>query len=227
MRNKLNLLFTAFFFFIPLLLTNSYCQKSFEGVVDVKISGTKEDNKVKLYVKNDMARVEMNENAKDESSHPKTGSMIFKDKKMIVLMPEKKQYFERKFDLSEKKDKYDKKVNLDKNLQKTGKTQTILGHTAEQWLGHDDNGENEIWMTNELGSLPLLKTFGATENDQEWQKKLAEGYFPLLGIQRTVAGKEKGRFEVTNIEQKSLSNDIFSPPGDFKKMEMPERNKKK
>ena len=44
---------------------------------------------------------------------------------------------------------------------------------------------------------------------------LKDGYMPLLAIEKNLNGVEKGRLEVTRLEEKMLDDGMFSIPKDY------------
>lgn len=213
----------VFYLFLFLLLSFSalVAQKNFEGAVDLKLTGDKGDNSVTYYTKGNMVKIEMGKNATIDDKSQKAGTIIVKNKTLFVLMPEEKTYFERPLNLKEQVKKIEKKNEINKKLIKTGQTKDILGYKAEQWTLKDKKGELEIWSTNQLGNFVSLEDLGDLNSNSipEWLKEpLSNGFFPLLVIQHSLDGKEINKFEVTNVERKSLNSDLFAIPPDYKKM---------
>lgn len=210
-----------------IISAGAFAQKSFEGIADIKYTGDRGDNTIKYFTKSGMIRIEMGENAKVDNRSPKTGTLIVKDKKLFMLMPERKTYVERPLDISSHLKKFEKKDNPGQNLTKTGQTKDILGHKAEQWTMKNDKGEVEVWSTNELGNFAMVKELGGlgSQDMPQWQQELlSKGFFPLLVIQHGTDGKEINRLEVTNIDKKTLDNSLFEVPAGYQRLDMQHGN---
>ncbi len=198
-----------------------YAQDDFEGVVKFKVDSEGNSQTINYMVKDGSFKMEVPGEA--------SGSVIMKDGKMLILMPEQKMYMETPINLSDRfeKDMDEKEINPD-NIEdfKTGKTKEILGHEAEQYIYSDDDNEVEVWVAKDLGTLSFFSN--PMQKKSEWQNKLdALNYFPLLMIAKNKKGKEVTRFEVVELEEKSLPADMFEVPADYNKMNMmgmPERD---
>lgn len=188
-------------------------QEVFEGRVKMRMAGEGEQQTLDYYVKGERMRVEMN------GPQAQGGVMILhmKEKKMLILMPDQKMYMtmplpDIKQDASE-----------NKKPEPTGKTKTILGYEAEQYLIDEGGSEFEVWATDELGAFAGLHLPG---DDPQGGPSPAESalsgqkFFPLLIIERR-GGREATRVEVTEVERKKLEDELFEPPADFQGMELP------
>lgn len=209
MKKLFNLIFALLIFtgFIS-------AQESFEGKVKFKVTTDDNSQTIDYFVKDGSFKMEV----PGESQ----GSVIMKKGKMLILMPEQKMYMESPINLDEhfEKNMEESKINPD-NIEnyKTGKTKEILGHEAEQYVYSDDENEVEVWVAKDLGGLNFFTN--PMGKQSEWQKKLNEiSYFPLLMISKNKKGEEVSRFEVVDLEEKSLSDDMFEAPSDYKKMDM-------
>ena len=194
--------------------------QNFEGMMQFKISGHKNPEMVDYYIKDNKVRIER----LDKSAKEGVVIMDNKTKTMTVLMPEQKKFMEMDMNKTAARAKaYEKKKpEGEPNFSKTGKTETILGYACEQWISKGEDGNtSEIWAAKNIGTFG---GFGRRENKPEspWEKKISEeGLFPLKVIGLDESGKEKSRWEVTKIDKKSLSSDMFQPPSGYEKMEMP------
>lgn len=207
---KIVLLFITMFFFGGLF----YAQENFEGVVKFKVESDGDSQTINYMVKDGNFKMDVPGEA--------SGSVIMKDGKMLVLMPEQKMYMETPLNFSDRfeKEMDEKEINPD-NIDdyKTGKTKEILGHEAEQYVYSDDNNEVEVWVAKDLGTLSFFSN--PMQKKSEWQERLdALNYFPLLMVAKDKKGKEVTRFEVVELEEKSLSADLFEAPSDYRKMDM-------
>jgi hypothetical protein len=181
---------------------------TFEGVVHFKSSYWGEESEFDYYSKGNRARMETN-----RSRHGRAAvimdfdagkvSMILLSWRLAMVM------------------NMDEASLLTSNrttgsLQKTGQTRTILGHRADQFIHVGQEEDTEIWGTTDLGVFVGLHTrpsgFGRAGDSPEWVRALRDqGIFPLVVI-RMSHGKTQARMEVTHIENKALSEELFVVP---------------
>jgi len=202
-------------FILCLISTVTFPQNAFEGKVEYKMTNDDETTSMTYFVKD--------ENIKIDVAGEEKASMIFniKDNTMLMIMPEEKMYMEMKFDAAA--DKMDEMKEKENNYKKTGEKKEILGYTCEKWIFKDDDGEVETWLTKELGSFMFFSDpMGGEKTKPEWQSKLeSAGYFPMEFTTRDDSGDIETHMEVTSVEKKSLSSDMFKPPAGYQKFEMP------
>lgn len=191
--------------------------EKFEGTAEMTLKGKKSDNDVKYYAKNNMARVEMGENAGKETRMPLQGTIIFKNDKMFILMPSRKTYVEKSLNIKNKLNELSRREDLDRNISRTGQQKDILGHKADQWIIKTNSGEIELWNTHELGNILFFQNTSAESYPKWFQEVTAGGFFPLLVIQRDLNGNEINRLEVKNVKKESVDNKYFEIPSDFKR----------
>ena len=185
---------------------------AFEGVAHFK-SSTQEGygSEFDYFIKGEKARMET-----QGDRHGKAAIILdLPAKKVVMLMAQQKMAMEMPMGepTAGQKDKAE--------LVRTGKTQTLLGYPAEQLLYKSDEGETEIWGAKGLGYFGGMHGRpGAGEGSPAWTRELkAQGLFPLLVINKSKDGKEVGRLEATKVEKKSLSDDLFVVPPDYKKFD--------
>jgi hypothetical protein len=189
--------------------------ESFEGVAHFKnsmIGGRSSD--FEYFIKGDKARMEV-----EGEAHGGGKAVIIMDqsaKRMQMLMPAQKMAME--FPMGDASDAVKERMK-EGNIVRSGKTKTILGYTAEQLIAKSDEGETEIWGAKGMGFFGGLHGrpgTGAPAWAQDLQK---QGFFPLLVIHKDAKGQERGRMEATKIEKRSLADDLFTVPADFKKFD--------
>jgi hypothetical protein len=100
---------------------------------------------------------------------------------------------------------------------RTGKSLSVLGHRTEQLLHIGEEEDTEIWGAPGLGVFvglhPTSSMFGRSGGSPPWVRVLRdEGLFPLIVIRKDKRGAERGRMEVTAIESKMLSDELFEIP---------------
>ncbi len=121
-------------------------------------------------------------------------------------------------------------------VEKTGKTETILGYLCEQYLTQDGKETVEMWVTDKLGMFMGLSGGGGMmggmmggghggrqSSPSGWEQAIKgkQGFFPLRVIGRNTGGKETFRMDTTKIEPGPLPDSLFAPPDGFQKFEMP------
>jgi len=158
--------------------------------------------------------------------------MLMADQKMYMVMPIKKAV--------EKGTEYAEKHSASANADvvRTGKTEKILGYSCDQILVTDkDKGTiTEMWVASDLGMFMGLGNSGGggggglfgghkSAAAAKWEEVLkGKGGFPMRVITRDAAtpDKENFRMEATKIESGSQPDDLFVPPSDYKKFQMPD-----
>ena len=104
-------------------------------------------------------------------------------------------------------------------VTRTNKTRKILGYVCEQVMIQKGETETEIWGTKGLGDLTqmLNQSLQAESAGGEEGDLIAKmGLYPLQSVTR-YEGRILESQEVTKIERKSLSNDLFRIPEGYKK----------
>lgn len=102
-------------------------------------------------------------------------------------------------------------------LIRTGKNLSIIEYRAEQLLHIGEEEDTEIWGAMGLGVFlglhPTSSMFGRSGGSPPWVHALREeGLFPLIVIRKDKSGNERGRMEVTAIEPKAISDELFEIP---------------
>jgi hypothetical protein len=202
---------------------SAFPQSDFEGKIQVKLKGEDTNGNMNYMIKGEKIRLDFDMEESDQQM-----SMIIDphSKKTLMIMPSQKMYMEYPYEgLSEEtKEKMDESIG---RVKMTGETKVINGHKCEKIIFTDEDGNSgEVWATKELGNF--FNFFGnnpAESKNPQWLPKfMREGFFPMLGIQRNDSGEEEYRWEVTKIEEQSLSSDLFVPPAGFQKMDIPGMN---
>jgi hypothetical protein len=187
-------------------------QEAFEGMVKFKISDDSQSMDMNYFVKDGKIKVDV--------EGEKNSSIIFDNKKqsMLIVMPEEKMYMDMPF-------KTDASVESDEQkgeFKKTGEKNHTPGYTCEKWIYKDEENEVESWLTKELGSFVFFSNPMEKKEKTAWESKFeSEGFFPLLLIAKDDNGKVQTNMEVTSVEKRSLSNDMFTPPADYQKISIP------
>jgi len=141
---------------------------------------------------------------------------------MTTLIPDQKMYMVMKApDFAAAAQKGAPNVQI----EKTGETEKILGYTTTKYVikDNDHNTTSDVWAAEGLGtfmmgrSSPMGKSGGLTPVEKEL---MARGFFPLRMINHDASGAETFRMEAVAIDKKSLSDDLFAPPADYRRFDM-------
>lgn len=186
----------------------------FEGLVHFKNTRDSRVSEFDYFVKGDKSRMEM----EDEGHGGKAAVIVdLQAKTVLMLMADQKMAMEMPLTESQ----MPKAEKATGELLRTGKTQKLLGYTAEQLLYKTADGETEIWGAKGLGFFGGMHGGpGTGGQNQSWAQDLkTQGFFPLLVINRDRAGREHGRMEATKVEKKALPDGLFMAPPDYKKFD--------
>ncbi|MFZ5494522.1 MAG: DUF4412 domain-containing protein [Verrucomicrobiota bacterium] len=151
---------------------------------------------------------------------------------MLMLMPDQQMYM-----VMPIKEHVEKAVQgayeKEPNIEKTGRTETILGYKCDEYVSKDGNITTEIWVTEGLGAFmglgsgagnPMGGMFGGGKKKAAsgWEEKFkGKPGFPLRVISRDAKNRETFKMEATKIEPGSLPASLFQPPEGWQKFQMP------
>ena len=213
------MIFTIFLIFSPLSLAQN---SNFEG--QVKIDGEQEGSEyvIEYFLKGEKMRVEFQQ--------PKKMVLISDEEDMTMLMPENKQYMTFSKDQLERMQKMvgngqmsgpEEVFDEDMELQKTGETKEILGRECELWVYEDEEKKVETWATSGYGNFMGFTNPLEGDSGDAWRGVFGDpDLFPMEMTEWDKDGNETYKFKITRMEEKSLSNDLFTPPSDYEKMNM-------
>ena len=212
-----------------LVLAAGLCAKDFEGKIRFKMTGLGHAARnadgesamfMNYFIKAGLIRMET------EIQPGKVGCMIIDSAKreMTMLMPEQKMYMVMKTP-EPRKTEGQAAPAQDAEIVRTGKTETILGYKCEQVIVKSKDGETETWSAEGLGTFHAMSRggpMGRPAPASAWEKALADkGFFPLRVVHHDKSGKETMRMEAVSIDQQSVPDEMFVPPADYQKFEMP------
>ena len=204
---------------------------AFEGIVHFKDTrgGAKGEQTAEFdyFTKANKVRIEMQ---RRDAQHAAI-VMDPEGRKTIIIMAAQRMYME--FPMKEPTEAAAEAQSAAKGptIVKTGKTDTVLGHTCEVVTIKTGHGESEICASKELGQFYSQRsaqpgmgrhgTSGGGENDYAWAKEFRDkGFFPLRAVTKDEDGKEINRLEATKIEKKSLDASLFSVPEGYTKFDL-------
>jgi Domain of unknown function (DUF4412) len=211
-----------------LLLPCALKASSFEGTVTESI--TTEDSKdgpqsVSFSMKEGFMRMDM-------MTAKGGGGFItdFKNKQMIILMPQQKMYMVRAMPDPTSTPKPSQagapaanEPDQDYSFKDTGIKETILGYDCEKYEITSKRGVTDIWATDELGTFGGVTMMngmrGRSQQAQQWESIIkGSGFFPLRVV--SMEGKKRFKMEVTNVQKTHLSDSFFAAPDDWRKFDI-------
>jgi hypothetical protein len=202
-----------------------------EGQIDMKMTRSSEGKRMgvlySMFVKGDLLAAKTN----GGGMGLKTGKFIFRgDKKTLwVIDDEKKSCLEIPLTGDEKSPKGRTKKDIERaarvKIEKTGKTDNLLGYPCSEWITEDEGKVTHIWGTSRLGNIydGLMKSFekmnpGLEENRMEgWEGELAKMKIFPVKIVSIKEGDTLETQEVTNIDSRSVPASMFEIPSGYKK----------
>lgn len=195
---------------------------TFEG--QVKINGEQEgtEYEIEYFLKGEKMRMEV--------QRPQKIVLISDEEDMTMLMPENKQYITFPKDQVERMQRMmgsgqtsgtKELIDKDMDLQNTGETKEILGRECERWVYEDEDKKVETWVTSGFRNFMGFTSPLEGGNSDAWKGLFGNpDLFPMEMTQWDKDGNETSKFKITQMEEKSLSNDLFTPPSDYEKMNM-------
>lgn len=216
MRSLIKLL-SIILLFVLLSTVKNFSQLTFEGKVNVKLVYDDDVSFMDYLVKGNKLRMEIKDEEGENASYMITD---MQEVKMFMLMPENKMYMEYPIEKTMEESKEEMEEAMEKVLL-TNETKEINGFNCQKIIY---NGEENIEsrVTQDIGTFMLNENMMSGSERPEWYSEFAEaGFFPILVIDKDDSGEEESRWEIISVEQKSLSDDLFMPPSDYQKMEMP------
>jgi hypothetical protein len=210
---------------VGMLLTTTitFAADAFEGQVTMNMTSKGQAQEMDLTMKGQLQRMDLKAGGHD-------ASMIFDmaKREMTILMHEQHMYMVRPM-MDVAKVAEAKSVESTAELEKTGKTETILGYKCQQVLVKDKDAVTELWLAGGLGAFMGLGGGGNPMaggprggNAAKWEKILkGTSGFPLRVISRDPAGKETFRMEATRVTPGPQPDSEFAPPADYQKFAMP------
>lgn len=213
-----------------LAVTVCHAADAFEGKVSLAINAKGHAQNLDYSMKGQALRIDMTAEGQSFAS-----IMDLAKQEMLVVMPEQKMYM-----ILPIKKPIEKAMaehpQGDQNVEKTGRTDTILGYKCDEYVSTDKDGtKTEVWVAEGLGSFmglgngggnPMGGMFGGGGKKPApsgWEEKFkGKAGFPLRVVSRNAKGAETFRMEATKIEPGSLPASLFQPPAGYQKFQMPD-----
>jgi hypothetical protein len=211
---------------LPLLAFASLCSlpvsaKDFEGKIVMESHHGKKVSTSTFFLKSGCLRTETPDEKKGQ-----VFAVIMRpaDKKMIILMPEQKQYMVQAFDPTKAAAKVQQMTGTTVGaIEKTGRTEKICGYECQEYQTKVNTDTVGTWVVEGFGffASPGARGPGGGK-PADWEVALREkGAFALRTVILDAKGKEKSRTEATSVEKQSLSDDLFQPPAGWTEFKMP------
>jgi hypothetical protein len=183
-------------------------KKSFEGIVGYQIRDFQSIESFTLFMKRGRLRLEGTEQG--------GGNGVLLDygvKKSYIIISGREQYVELPVVYAPPKGN---RAPTKLDVQKTDSTDEIEGYQCDQFLVNVDTLEYEIWATKDFGTAGTF----LTPQVSDWMWKILDmGYFPMRFVARDATGEESGRFEVTSVTKKSLTESLFRIPSGYERID--------
>lgn len=199
--------------FLLVLFSINSDVESFEGSIKMVQESCYETSYFTYFVNGENVRID-----KFDDNHTPIQSIIvnLKDKQVHILSPNKKLFT--KLDV-----KYSPSENSsDFSILKTENSKLIDNQLCYQWRvkNLESNTEVAYWViqNNFYFFEELIKILNMVDKSFDYFEKIPEsqGFFPLLTVERTLLRKEKNRLSILQINNKSIEENIFEIPNDFK-----------
>lgn len=220
------------FLAVGTLLIASVCSAAdaFEGKVSLTMTAGKGKPMTLDYsIKGQALRIDMN-----ADGHAIATIMDLNKMEMLMLMTEQKMYMVMPIKQPVEKAMKDAEMK-DPNIEKTGRTDTILGYKCEEYISKDKNTTTEIWIAEGLGTfmgmgnnqaggggMGAMFGGGKSKAASSWEEKFkGKPGFPLRVVTTDSKSKETFRMEATKIQPGSLPASLFVPPAGFERFQMP------
>ena len=187
--------------------------QNFEGLIEFKKQNGSDVSNYVYYVKGDKVRI-------DEfapGSRIVSGSFIVDTKAgtMIFLSPDRKLWGTRP-------SKGSPVAPAGAMAAPTKNTKDLFGYKCTEQVVKNVSDSTQIsyWIAPGKFNffLPMMKLLNRQEKFSTYYfaiTGLKDGSMPLLAIEKDLNGKEKGRLEVTRLEQKTIVDGMFEIPKDY------------
>ena len=195
-----------------LLAASNLSAKAFEGTVKYRMGGKdgKGGHVMTMAVKDGKIRTESQGMGGQDGKG--AAIMDLKAKKMTMLMPEQKKYMVHKLDGQAAAGKTAKG-----SLKKSGKSETIAGYKAEEWVYESEGKQTSLWGSTELGSFEMGGGPKGNSGGMQIPAELREKGFFLLRMSAQHEGKS-GMLEAIEVKPGSLDASLFEVPAGYTEM---------
>jgi hypothetical protein len=220
-------------FAVGSLLTavQTFAADAFQGKVSLAITADKgRTQEINYTMKGRKLRMDMN-------AEGQATSMIMDMEKleMMMIMPAQQMYMLMpiKQPAGQGVEHAGNNPGMAADIERTGKTEKILGYACEQILVTDKTKGTitEMWIAQGLGMFMGVsgggggpfggRGGGGPPATSKWEEVLkGKGGFPLRVISRDASGKQSFKMEATKIDPSSQPDSLFAPPEGYRKFDM-------
>jgi len=203
--------------FVAVLAAGPVSAQGFEGVVTYQVNGNGgQIMEMALTVKGGKLRTDMN-----GGGHQMAMILDVDAGKTTMIMPEQKMYMTHDITQFHPADSTPPKITP------LGTTETIAGHTCDDFLAVDSKGEKtQFCNAKGLGFFMMPRgpmgrgpaSDVAALNAPSFRQYFKDGFFPL---RVSNPDTKKVMMEATKIEPKSIDASTFEVPAGFMEMKMP------
>lgn len=189
--------------------------QNFEGVIHYQFDKMEQQtmDDIEYMIKNNKIRMQFGMGAQ-------SGAMLYNsnESKMTFIMDKMKSYMSMDMNDMSQESNYDSKWD-ESEVQKTGQTKQVAGHSCEIWTLASDQGEKlTMCMADDLGTFMTPGNPMARQHAPDWAKEIiTEGFMPLEVVEES-GGDETVQMKATKIEEKSLSDHLFEIPEGYRDM---------
>ncbi|MEX0773466.1 MAG: DUF4412 domain-containing protein [Balneolales bacterium] len=193
--------------------TQNIVAQQFEGAITYKMEADGESQDLTYFMKRNKARVEI---AIEQLGGNAVVLIDSESGNMNVLMEQLNMYMEIPIPQDERNADYEEA----EGFHLTGETKTIANIQCQQYLFSDERGnETEIWtpVDEEFGNF-LFPGMGNKMGTLKQTDMPDFTFFPFLV--RSSGDDGPMHLEVISLEGKSLNDDLFIVPSNFRKMDI-------
>lgn len=218
----------TFLVIIVQVIVSAVATAQFEGIVESKNLTTDETGEPREFVMTMLVKKDMIKIQTSSVGSTPASTMIYRSDRHLVWMlnDDDKTFFEIQQESSIERIQTPQQEDITHKPIRTGKVKKILGYSCSQIVFKRPGEETNIWATKDLGNLfhAISKALGEepTETLNDWTNELTKmGFFPLVSSTK-IDGVVVEAQEVTKIEKKVLSENLFDLPPGYRRQRLDE-----
>ena len=198
--------------FVITSLSSTAQAQDFEGVIHYEVMGISQQqtNSMPYMIKGNKGRIEMNTNGKMQAA------MLFfpEESRRVIIMEAMNGYMEMPQQKSD--DSSNNQSKMKASL--TGETKTIAGRECEVLRTETPNNVIEACMAKGMGSFMMPQDPMGKSEAPAWAKELFSQNAMPLEVVEIQNGNRTVQMKATKIEEKTLSDDLFTIPDGYRDM---------
>lgn len=218
----------TFLVIIVQVIVSAVATAQFEGIVESKNLTTDETGEPREFVMTMLVKKDMIKIQTSSVGSTPASTMIYRSDRHLVWMlnDDDETFFEIPQESSIERIQTPQQEDITHKPIRTGKVKKILGYSCSQIVFKRPGEETNIWATKDLGNLfhAISKALGEepTETLNDWTNELTKmGFFPLVSSTK-IDGVVVEAQEVTKIEKKVLSENLFDLPPGYRRQRLDE-----